>query len=64
MGTPETQPSLFELPKAKQDTTDSLTPNGKKRGSIPTGMKRSEINKLGEKKGKKRTGNASYPNEY
>ena len=64
MGTPEKQPSLFELPEVPKDAYDYLTPDGKKKNRIPTGMKRSEINKLGEKKGKKITGNASYPNEY
>jgi len=43
MKTPECQPSLFELPEVPKDPTDFLTPKGKKRNSIPTGMKREEI---------------------
>ena len=40
----EKQPPLFDdLSQSKPDLTDFLKPNGKKKKSIPTGMKRSEI---------------------
>jgi len=64
MKTPECQPSLFELPEVPKDPTDFLTPKGKKRNSIPTGMKREEIINLKKNKGKRRTGNTNWPNEY
>jgi hypothetical protein len=58
------QPSLFDLPKARVASDDFLKANGKKNNRISTGMKRSEINKLKKNKGKRRTGDASWPNEY
>jgi hypothetical protein len=64
METPEKQPGLFELPKAPKDLTDFLNPRGKKKSGISTGMKRSEIDKLKKNKGKRRTGDASWPNDY
>lgn len=60
----DSQPSLFDLPKTRSTTDDFLTPDGKKKKSIPTGMTRSEINKLGRNKGKRKTGNTNWPNEY
>lgn len=58
------QPDLFnDLPKAP-DITDFLKPDGKKKNRISTGMKRSEIDKLKKNKGKRRTGDASWPNDY
>jgi len=59
-----TQPSLLNLPEVRKDTTDFLRPDGKKRNKIPTGMKREEIINLKKNKGKRKTGNANWPNEY
>ncbi len=61
----EKQPPLFDdLSQSKPDLTDFLKPNGKKKKSIPTGMKRSEIIDLKKNKGKRRTGNTDWPNDY
>lgn len=64
METPEKQPGLFDLPETRVASDDFLKANGKKKGRISTGMKRSEIDKLKKNKGKRRTGDASWPNEY
>ncbi len=58
------QPGLFDLPKARVEAVDYIDENGRKKGRIPTGMKRSEINELKKNKGKRRTGDASWPNDY
>lgn len=58
------QPELFELPKTRIEVDDFLDENGKKKGRIPTGMTRDQINKLGKNKSKRRSGDASWPNEY
>lgn len=58
------QPSLFDLPETRVASDDFLKANGKKKSGISTGMKRSEIDKLKKNKGKRRTGDASWPNDY
>lgn len=60
----DSQPSLFDLPETRVTSDDFLKANGKKNNRISTGMKRSEINKLKKNKGKRKTGDASWPNEY
>jgi len=60
----DSQPSLFDLPETRVASDDFLKANGKKNNRISTGMKRSEINKLKKNKGKRKTGDASWPNEY
>lgn len=52
----EEQPPLFGIPpevlapKRTPDVSDFLNKKGKKKKSIPTGMTREEINKLGRNK--------------
>lgn len=58
------QPNLIDSPKIPRDIDDFLTPEGKKKNSISTGMKRSEIEKLKKNKAKRGTRNANWPNEY
>lgn len=45
------QPKLIDSPEIPKDDIDYLTPNGKKKGGIPTGMTRKQINELAKNKG-------------
>jgi len=58
------QPKLIDLPEIPGEIDDFLTPEGKKKNSIPIGMKRPEIEKLKVNKAKRGTRNANWPNEY
>lgn len=62
--TDNSQPELFDLPKARVEVDDYINEKGKKKDRIPTGMTRKEINKLGKNKSKCRSGDASWPNDY
>lgn len=45
------QPKLIDLPEIPIEIDDFLTPEGKKKNSIPTGMTREQINELAKNKG-------------
>ena len=62
---PDFQPGLFDLPETRSTTDDFLTPDGKKKSTIPTGMPKPEIKKLNKNKAKRRSrSDPNWPNEY
>lgn len=58
------QPKLIDSPKISSNIDDFLTPDGKKKNRISTGMKRPEIEKLKKNKAKGGTRDGNWPNEY